>query len=297
MTRYILFKSDFLIFKLFILLSMFVSSSTVYSRDKVDVFATIPPIAFFVEKIGGEAVNVHSLISENDNPHTYAPTPKGIIELGRSRMIFSINLPFEKSLIDKLKRLKSGPKVIDLTKNVKFRSMACVHDAHHCNHTSKKDPHIWFGPEQIKVIGANIANALTINSPHNEDLFKKNLKSFLEELDKLDANLAKRLSPYKGTKVLVFHPSFGYLADAYDLKQEAVEIEGKSPSPRQIIKLIREAKRENIKTIFVQPQFDTKAAANIASAIKGEVVHINPMKRDVFKNMEYMVGMIIEPNQ
>lgn len=286
-------KSSLFILILTIFSSFFITTPIVYGEDKIDLFTSIPPIAFFVEKIGGEAVNVHSLIGENENPHTYAPKPRGIVELGKSRMIFTINMPFEKSLIDKLKRLKSGPKIIDLTKNVKFRSMACAHDSHQCNHTNKTDPHIWFGPEQIRVIVANIANALTINSPNKKELFKKNLKSFLEELDKLDANFAKLLLPYKGTKILVFHPSFGYLTDAYALKQEAVEIEGKSPSPRQIIKLIREAKKENIKTIFVQPQFDTKAAANIAKAINGEVVHINPMKRDVFQNMKYMVEQIV----
>ena len=290
--KFIFLKSSLFILTLTIFFSYFITTPIVYSDDKIDLFTTIPPIAFFVEKIGGEAVNVHSLVGENENPHTYAPKPRSIVGLGKSSMIFSINMPFEKSLIDKLKTLKSGPGIIDLTKNVKFRSMACAHDSHHCNHTSKKDPHIWFGPKQIRVIVANIANALILKYPRKEEVFKKNLKSFLAELNKLDANFAKILLPYKGTKILIFHPSFGYFTDAYNLKQEAVEIEGKSPSPRQIIKLILEAKRENIKTIFVQPQFDTKAAANIASTINGEVVRINPMKRDVFQNMKYMVEKI-----
>ena len=271
---------------------------SLFSENKLDTFSTIPPIAFFVEAIGGEAVKVNSIIDENGNPHTYAPTPKQVVALGRSEILFTIGLPFEKVLVKKIRALSKPPKIVDLTKGVKFRRMHGAnehkHNTHDCDHKGAVDPHIWLGPAQIKVIAANIADVLSGINPAKSAEFKVNLKNLLQKLSDLDMKITKQLLSCKGDTVFVYHPSFGYFTDAFGLKQEAVEIEGKSPSPRQIIKLIGEAKKDKVKVIFVQPQFDTNAAANIAKAIDGSVIPMNPLEKNVFKNMEYMAGKIAE---
>lgn len=271
---------------------------TVSGSDKPqEVFTSIPPIAFLVEQIGGKSVRVNSIIDKNGDPHSYTPTPKQVVELGRAKIFFTIGVPFEQTLVGKIKSLSKPPVIVDLTKGVQFREMKNDHGHNErVNHGEKqfKDPHVWLGPGQIKIIAGNICNALVAEDVANSARYKKNYQVFIRKLNALDAEIAKLLTPFKGKKVFVFHPSFGYFTDAFGLKQEAVEIEGKSPSPRQIINLINESKKDKVKVVFVQPQFDTKAAANIAKAINGAVVPLNPMEKDVFKNLEYMAGKIAD---
>jgi len=88
------------------------------------------------------------------------------------------------------------------------------------------------------------------------------------------------------------HPSFGYFADTYGLKQMAVEVEGKRPKGKNLSRFIKQAKKENVRVVFVQPQFDQNAAKKIASAINGAVISLDPLSREYFKNMEEIADKI-----
>ncbi len=76
---------------------------------------------------------------------------------------------------------------------------------------------------------------------------------------------------------MVFHPSWGYFAQAYGLKQLSVEMEGKDPKPAQMQALIQFAQAHAIRIIFVQPQFSSRSANAIAKAINGELVIADPL--------------------
>ena len=86
-------------------------------------------------------------------------------------------------------------------------------------------------------------------------------------------------------RFMVFHPAWGYFADAYGVEQISVEIEGKEPKPLQLQRLIENAKKGGIKVIFVQPQFSVKSAKIIAEAIGGEVIFANPLALNWIENM------------
>ncbi len=80
---------------------------------------------------------------------------------------------------------------------------------------------------------------------------------------------------------MVFHPSWGYFADRYGLQQIAIEKSGKTPSIRQLGKLIEQARKAGVKTIIVQPQFSRRDAETIAQEIGGKVVAIDPLAYDI----------------
>ncbi len=88
------------------------------------------------------------------------------------------------------------------------------------------------------------------------------------------------LEPYSGKSFMVYHPAWGYFGDTYNLKQIAVEDEGKQPGPAGIAAIINQAQKENIKVIFVAPHYDTISAESIASEINGNVVFANPLMTD-----------------
>ena len=102
------------------------------------------------------------------------------------------------------------------------------------------------------------------------------------------------LAPYRGRSFYVFHPGFGYFADAYGLKQEAVEAGGRSPTPKQLRALIEKAQADGVKTIFVQPQYAPQSAQVVAEAIGGKVVAINGLGKDVIADIEDIASRSIE---
>lgn len=137
-----------------------------------------------------------------------------------------------------------------------------------------------------------MATALSSQDPEHSKIYVDNLQLLEKKLDRLDEKIKKELKPHAGLRFYVFHPSFGYFADRYNLVQEAVEIEGKSPGPKQISKLIAMAKKDQVKIIFAQPQFDKKSSEVIATAIGGQVIFLDPLAEDVVGNLEKMADKI-----
>jgi len=273
----------------------------------LEVFVSIGPQAYFVRRIGGEHVQVHVLVKPGQEPHTFEPTPRQMMALARARLYFAIGMPFETRLIQKIHARHQRLTVVDTAKGIKRRMMTHHRGGPHAaerptekEHQQRRghrgpgepDPHIWLSPPLIKVQAKNIAEALIAADPEHGEHYKKNLASFLRDIDRTHARIGHLLKPYKGRSFYVFHPAFGYFADAYGLKQKPVEMEGKRPTPRQLSRLIQSARADGVKIIFVQPQFSSKSAEAVAWAINGAVVPIDPLAPDVLKNLQQMADKI-----
>ncbi|RXJ75496.1 cation ABC transporter substrate-binding protein [Arcobacter sp. F155] len=157
-------------------------------------------------------------------------------------------------------------------------------DDHGHEHTGL-DPHIWLEPTLVKNQAKIIYRELVKIDPENKEFYKKNLQTFLIELESLDAQLKSILKKYEHKAFMVFHPSWGYFAKKYHLEQIAIEIEGKEPKPSQLVELIEEAKKHDIKVVFVAPQFSKKGAKTISGTIKSNVVVIDPLAENWDKNL------------
>ena len=120
-------------------------------------------------------------------------------------------------------------------------------------------------------------NALLVLNQANQSVYKAGYKKFIAEIDSLDVELKTIFTGKKETKFMVFHPSWGYFANEYGLKQIPVEIEGKNPKPADLVQLIKYANALKIKIIFVQPQFSNASAGVIAQAIGGQIAFADPL--------------------
>lgn len=277
------------------------SSIPAVAMERIPVSVSIAPQAFFAEKVGGDRISVHVLLPPGRSPATYAPTPAQASKLSKSILLFRIGVPFETSLLRKIEQSGQDLRVVDTRKGITLRKIdgeAHAHDDHgqgetHDLHgTEGFDPHIWLDPLLVKTQAATMRDALTAVDPDGALNYQENCRLFEEELDDLDARIREVLAVVKGASLLVFHPSFGYFAEAYGLRQVAVEKAGKSPKGKQLTGLIKMAKKENVRIIFVQPQFDTHAAEKIAAAIDGAVVPLDPMSRDYIRNLETMAHTV-----
>ena len=274
---------------------LFLSSRTVCpeshwnSNGKIKVFVSILPQAYFVERVGGVQVDVSVLVGPGYSPATYEPTPRQMAELGKAKIYFRIGVPFENVWMMRISRTNPHMKVIDTRRDIELRPMNAYHSdkaqEHHPSPKGMKDPHIWLSLGLVKVQAQNICRVLISEDPAQRVYYQKNLKAFHHDLDELDAEIKETLENLKTRKFMAFHPAWGYFARDYGLEQIPIEVEGKEPSARALAGLIKRAKQEGIKVVFVQAQFSTRNAETVAQAIGGRIVQIDPLAKNYLKNI------------
>lgn len=265
--------------------------------EKVRIFVTVAPQAFLAERIGGNAVEVHTLVGKGQDPHTFEPTPRQATALAGANLFFTVDVPFEKQLRAKIAGSNPHLQIVDSTKGLSRLPITEFHHeggAHNEHSGNGADPHIWLAPDNLRIMADNMSTALCTALPEQKETFHRNLLSLQNEIIAVDKQLRTTLTPHRGKTFYVFHPAFGYFAHAYGLKQKSVEINGKSPTPRQLSALIRKAREDRVRTIFVQPQFDRKSADTVAQAINGTVVPIDPMAREVLRNLTTIAAAIAQ---
>lgn len=304
------------------------------AADPIKVHVSILPQKYFVERIAGDLAVVDVLVKPGKSPATYSPAPAQVKKLAAADIYFRIGVPFENGFFHKIEGIADNIRVADTRTGIPLRAMEAHdhHDEHdgehhdgndaeenheheaehgheaeeaHGHKTKKadghgaddhtgKDPHIWMSPVLVKQQAAFMAETLAETDPPNAGVYQKNYQSFAADLDRLHKDIKTRLTPLKGENLFVFHPSFGYFTDAYGLHQIPVETAGKAPKGKELSAIIKKAKQEKARIIFVQPQFDRHAAQNIARAINGTVVSINPLAYDYMANMKAIADTIAD---
>lgn len=261
-------------------------------NEQLRIFVSILPQKFFVNKIGGDHVDVSVLVGPGQNPATYEPLPKQMGALSESALYFRIGVPFETSWHQRIRDLNPNLKIVDTREGITLRSMEGSRGED--NKNNLKDPHIWLDPLLVKVQAETIYRELSDMDPKNRNFYEENLLKFQAELDQLDKDLSSVFATLPVGKLMVFHPAWGYLFERYNLLQIPIEIEGKEPGPRELTHLVELAQREEIKVIFIEEQFDTTTAISIAEAIGGKVVKLDPLSEDYFSNLRQIAKVIRE---
>lgn len=259
---------------------------------RLKVFVSILPTAYFVQRIGGDRIQVDTLVQPGHSPATYAPTPKQMANLGFSEIYFRIGVPFENALVPKLSRILPDLQVVDLQQNIALQSLE--HPDEHAHQQGDIDPHTWLDPMLALSQAEIILNTLAGADPEGRDQYSANYRKLADELHELDRFLRKTLAPYAGGTVYVFHPAYGYFCRAYNLRQKAVTPGAREPGAQYIARLIEQAQKDRVRVIFVQPQFSDKAAKTIARSINGSVVALDPLAYDYITNLKTIAGEIAE---
>ncbi len=244
-------------------------------KSKISVTVSILPQKYFVERIGGSAVTVQVLVLPGENPATYEPTPKQVTALSKARILFTIGVPFEKAFIPKIRANLKSLSIVDTSAGIKKRTFS----------NGSTDPHIWMSPLLVKIQARTILESLIGIDPVKKEFFTNNYNRFMEDLDTLNREISRALAPLKGSILFVYHPSFGYFADQYGLKQVAIETGGKDPGPKTLSAIIKKVKESGAHVIFVQPEFRQNSARVIAQNTGAAVMAIDPLAQNYLTNM------------
>jgi len=278
------------------------ADAQIKSSGRITVFVSILPVAYFVERVGGPNVDVHVLVAPGQDPHTFDPTPKLLAKLSGAQVLFRMGFPFEKTVVKKIGSIFKNLEIVDLQQGIKLRALTETEveaekaehaEGHgHSHPAGEMDQHTWLDPQLAKIQARTIAETLIRIDPDRQGQYEKNLKSFQTDLGAVHQQLAKALARVKGKSFYVFHPAYGYFGDAYGLKQIPVQIGGKEPTAKQLVRLIELAKEDGVKVIFVQPQFSKRSADALAEAIGGAVVPLDDLAADYLKNLQDMAAKV-----
>ena len=268
-----------------------IASSTAAAGDKINVFMSIPPQAYFVKAIGGEKVDATVMVAPEKSPASYEPSPRQMVQLANADIYFAIGVPFESAWLKKFAGTNPGMKIVHTEKDIEKRSMNSKH-GHQDMQEGIKDPHIWLSPPLVMLQARCILTGLTALDPESAKVFEKNYKAFIRQLTELDTALLEQFQGISNRRFMVFHPSWGYFADAYGFIQMPIEIEGKAPKAKDVTKLIQSARQSGITVIFAQPQYSNKQAQIIARETGARVVTADPLAEDWAQNLKTVADAI-----
>lgn len=278
--------SSYLVVAIFTIVLIVVSAAgcteTASQRDDghIVVTVTIPPEMEFVERVGGDHVQVILLVPPGADPHTYE-LPPGILadvaEADAYAMVGS-GMEFELAWKDRITALNPDMLVINCSNGIELIS---DDEGRH----TRTDPHVWLSPRNAKTMVENICQGLIDIDPTNAADYRRNTDLYQEDLDVLDREIEEAISKSGVNKIMVYHSSWAYFARDYDIEEISIESEGKEPSPRRIENLVDQAKEEQISMIFASPEHSTRSAEVIADEIGGTVVLVSPLEQDYLTNM------------
>lgn len=287
--------------RFFIVLSLVLLCYSVENVQAAElrVAVSIPPQKWLATQIGGELISTKILLDAGQSPHSFVPTPKQIATLFDADIYFLIGVAFEQQVHEKIRQADNHPKMIDTTLSIKRIPIQHNHDdgkpcpcgsSHSAGYGL--DPHVWLSPANLLIMAYSMAESLAEADPKNSHIYADNLQKLISTLNRHDEQIRNSLIPYQGEAFFVFHPAFGYFAHAYGLKQEAVEVAGKKPTPRQLAALVEKIKEAQARVIFIQPGFDQRTAQIIADIIDGNLVTIDPLAEDVLKTIHTLAKEI-----
>ncbi|MBL6956575.1 MAG: zinc ABC transporter substrate-binding protein [Chlorobium phaeobacteroides] len=271
------------------------SDAVTGAAENIRVVTSIEPLSFFVKRVGGDRVHVAVMVPPGANPHSYEPRPAQMAETAKAHLFVKAGsgIEFELAWMNKLIALRSTMTVCNASQDVGLREMSERNHGHTHEH-SRSDPHFWLSPDNAILIARNVERSLVALDPVHADEYAENLRKLEAQLISLKREITRKLSGIKNRSFMVFHPAWGYYAAAFNLKQIAAEEEGKELTPKKMQSVIRQARAEGVRVVFVSPTFSTLQAETIAREIGGVTRPVDPLSGEYIANLRQATGAFVE---
>jgi zinc/manganese transport system substrate-binding protein len=234
------------------------AGSPVRAQDRLNVVASFSILGDFVKNVGGERVDVTTLVGPDGDVHVYAPAPADARKVADARLLVINGLGLEGWLPRLLQASGGKAPIIVATRGIAPLKLG-----------SDADPHAWQSVENAKKYVTNIRDALAAADPADAEVFRKQAEAYLAKLDALDREVrqAVRQIPENHRKVISTHDAFGYFAAAYGIRFIAplgVSTESEA-SARDIAGIITQIKTEKIPAVFLENISDPRLIQRISA--------------------------------
>ena len=242
--------------------------------DPVRVVATYSILGDLVQNVGGEHVELTTLVGPDSDAHTFEPAPSDNAEIAEADVVFQNGLRFETWLGDLYESSGSGARRVVVTEDVETLPVAEEHAEEGAGHEGEDehtegehaeeeehgefDPHVWHDPTNAVVMVESIRDALAEADPDNAAAYERSAEEYVAELEELDADVRERVGsiPEGNRTLFTSHDTFGYFAERYgfgvDTALASVSTETSDPSAGETAELVEEIEASGVPAIFAE---------------------------------------------
>lgn len=224
--------------------------------EKIKVVASFSILGDIVANVGGENVDVKTLVGTNQDAHVYEPSPMDAKAIANANIVFVNGLDFEGWLEKLIRASEYKGKVITVTEGIFPRKLG-----------KGNDPHAWQSLKNGVIYVNNIALALSDLDASHAKIYHTNAKAYISELQKLDEEVKDQLKtvPVTQRKVITSHDAFGYFGEEYGIEFLApADISTESePSAYAVAKLIKQVRSNKVKALFIENITDSRILEQI----------------------------------
>ena len=245
-------------------LAAMLAGTSALAQDRVKVVATFSILGDLVRNVGGDRVEVATLVGPNSDAHVFSPTPGDARTLGAATVVFVNGLGLEGWMTRLVQASGSKAPTVVASRGIKPRKMEDEHQHGHL----VTDPHAWQSIANAKIYVANIREALSKVDPAGQSVYQANAKAYLLKLDALEKEVKAAIAkiPADRRRIITTHDAFGYFADSYGM--EFISPEGVStdaePSAKDVAKIIAQVRKQKIPAVFMENISDPRLMQQIA---------------------------------
>jgi len=259
---------------------------------KVLVVASIPPLADFARQVGGERVQVETLVQPGMSPHTFEPTPAQLKAISRASVLVlnGVGLePWADELIE-----AAGNEKLEVVRTAE--GLEIIDERSHGQGRASGNPHVWLDPMCAMHQVEWIWQALTQADPAGGPTYDRNAHEYGAQLSALDREIAAATAGFETKRFVAQHAVWTYFAKRYGLEEAGVveTTPGREPTPGEIAEIVRTVKETGVRAIFAERQLSQKAAGVIAAESGAKVVVLDPLGADYLAMMRENVEKMRE---
>jgi zinc/manganese transport system substrate-binding protein len=234
------------------------------AQDKLKVLATFSILGDLVKNVGGDRVEVATLVGPNSDAHVYSPAPADAKKVAEARVVITNGLGFEGWMARLVKASGTKAAPVVASKGVKPRRQADAQGHSHGN----VDAHAWQSVANVKIYVANIRDALTAADAGGKATYEANATAYLARLDALDREVREAVAaiPRDRRRIITSHDAFGYFQNAYGISfiaPQGVSTESEA-SARDVARIIMQVKKQKIPAVFLENVTDPRLIERIA---------------------------------
>jgi zinc/manganese transport system substrate-binding protein len=228
-----------------------------FAQGKVNVATSFTILADFARNVGGDRVEVVSLVGPNGDAHSYVPSPADAKKLADAKLVILNGLGLEGSTERFMRAAAKNAKVIVASDGIAPLRLG-----------NDPDPHAWQSVANAKIYVANIRDALIAVDPADKSTFEANAAAYLSRVDALDAEVTAEIAkiPPDRRKLVTTHDAFGYFGTAYGIAfiaPHGVSTEAQA-SARDVARIIAQIRGEKIPAVFLENVTDPRLLKRIA---------------------------------
>jgi zinc/manganese transport system substrate-binding protein len=236
------------------------------AQGRLKIIASFSILGDLVKNVGGDRVEVATLVGPNGNAHVYAPSPGDAKKVADAKLVFVNGLGFEGWLERLVKASGTKAPIVIATKGIKPIERAGEHDHDHDH--GRADPHAWQSVANAKIYVANIRDALIAADPAGKDAYLANAAAYLAKLDALEREVREVIAkiPADRRRVITSHNAFGYFQNAYGVNfiaPQGVSTEAEA-SAKDVAAIIAQIKKQKAAAVFLENVTDPRLVEQIA---------------------------------